>query len=347
MPNVTLKNKNVLLLTFLFFLLIFTFIADLFFGSVHIPVKNIVETLFTGHTLKDEWSLIIIDFRLPKAITAVLAGSALGVSGLQMQTMFRNPLAGPYVLGISSGASLGVAIVILGFSAFLGIHIDGPMANWVIVIAAWFGAGIILLLIFLVSLRINDIMTILILGIMFGSVSTAIVSIMQYFSNETLLKSFLIWSMGSLSNVSGSHLMVLAPSVVLGLVIGLMTIKMLNLMLLGENYARSMGLNINLARFLIFFSTSILAGSITAFCGPIGFIGIAVPHASRMIFKTSDQKILMISSILIGSLTMIISDLLSQLPGNGVVLPINTITALLGIPIVLWIIFKNQHISSI
>ena len=342
-----LKSKNVIIMTFLLIFLITAFIADLFFGSVHIPVKNIVQTLVTGHSTREAWELIILNFRLPKAITAVLAGAALGVSGLQMQTMFRNPLAGPYVLGISAGASLGVAVVILGFTTFLGIHIEGPMANWVVVLAAWFGAGLILLLIFLVSLRIHDIMTILILGIMFGSVSTAIVSILQYFSNEVLLKSFLIWSMGSLSNVSGSHLMVLVPSVLLGLLIGLMTIKMLNLMLLGENYARSMGLNINLARLLIFLSTSILAGSITAFCGPIGFVGIAVPHASRMIFKTSDQKILMLATIFIGSLAMIICDLISQLPGNGVVLPINTITALLGIPIVLWIIFKNQHISSI
>lgn len=342
-----IKNKNVIIMTFLFVLLVILFVSDLFFGSVHIPVKNIFHILVQHDSVKEEWKLIILNFRLPKVITAVLAGAALGASGLQMQTMFRNPLAGPYVLGISAGASLGVAIVIMGFSAIWGIQIEGPLSNWIIVLAAWLGAGLILLLIFLVSLRINDIMTILILGIMFGSVSTAIVSILQYFSNESLLKSFLIWSMGSLSNVSGAHLMVLIPSVLLGLFIGLLTIKMLNLMLLGENYARSMGLNINMARFLIFLSTSILAGSITAFCGPIGFIGIAVPHVSRMLFKTSDQRILMIASILTGSVTMILSDLISQLPGNGVVLPINTITSLLGIPVVLWIIFKNQHISSL
>jgi iron complex transport system permease protein len=235
----------------------------------------------------------------------------------------------------------------MGFTSILGIHFEGVFANWIVVLAAWLGAGLVLLVIFLVSLRINDIMTILILGIMFGSVSTAIVSVLQYFSNEVLLKSFMIWSMGSLSNVSGTHLAVLCPSVIIGLLLGIFSIKMLNLMLLGENYARSMGLNINLARLLIFVSTSILAGSITAFCGPIGFIGIAVPHICRMLFKTSDQKILFTASILVGSITMIASDLISQLPGNGVVLPINTVTALLGIPIIIWIIFKNQHISSI
>jgi len=190
-------------------------------------------------------------------------------------------------------------------------------------------------------------MTILILGILFGSVSSAIVSIMQYFSNEVLLKSFLVWSMGSLGNVSSSHLAVLLPSVGFGLVLSLLTVKMLNLMLLGENYARSMGLNVNFARFLIFFSTSILAGSITAFCGPIGFIGIAVPHICRMIFKTSDQRILLFASMLVGAVLMLTADLLSQIPGNGIVLPVNTVTALLGIPVILWIIFKNQRIASI
>jgi iron complex transport system permease protein len=341
------SGKYFVLFSILSALVILFFITDLFFGSVHIPVKNILRALTLHDAGKEEWNLIVLNFRLPKAITAILAGAALSVSGLQMQTMFRNPLAGPYILGISSGASLGVGIVLLGFSAFFGIQSGGIFANWIIVIAAWMGAGLVLLFIFLISLRVNDVMTILILGIMFGSVSTAIVSVLQYFSNEVLLKSFLIWSMGSLSNVSGSHLAVLIPSVLFGLLLALLTIKMLNLMLLGENYARSLGLNVQLSRFIIFLSTSILAGSITAFCGPIGFIGTAVPHVCRMLFKTSDQKTLMIGSILVGSSVLLISDIISQLPGNGVILPINTITSLLGIPVVIWIIFKNQRISSI
>lgn len=340
-------KKNLAIFFILTISLLGVFVADLFWGSVHIPVKNILQSLLWGNGGKEEWTLIVLDFRLPKALTAILAGSALSISGLQMQTMFRNPLAGPYTLGISSGASLGVAFVLLGFSSVFGFHLEGIAANWVIVISAWLGAGAVLLLIFLVSLRINDIMTILILGIMFGSVSTAIVSVLQYFSNEILLKSFLVWSMGSLGNVSGTHLWVLLPSVGIGLIISLLTIKMLNLMLLGENYARSIGLNVNLARFLIFFSTSILAGSITAFCGPIGFIGIAVPHICRMLFKTSDQKVLLFACIVVGAMLMLVSDLISQIPGNGMILPINTVTALLGIPVVIWIIFRNQRISSI
>jgi iron complex transport system permease protein len=340
-------KKHFVIFGILTILLAISFVADLFWGSVHIPVKHILQTLFTGSSGKDDWDLIILNFRLPKAITAVLAGVALSVSGLQMQTMFRNPLAGPDILGISSGASLGVAIILLGFSAFFGFHAEGFMGNWMIVIAAWLGAGLVLFLIFLISLRIHDIMTILILGILFGSVASAIVCVLQYFSNEVLLKSFLVWSMGSLANVSFSHLTVLAPSVGIGLLISFLSVKMLNVMLLGENYARGMGINVRLSRFLIFLSTSILAGSITAFCGPIGFIGIAVPHICRMAFKTSDQKILMLACILAGSILMLVSDLLSQLPGNGVVLPVNTVTALLGIPVVIWIIFRNKRIASV
>jgi iron complex transport system permease protein len=221
------------------------------------------------------------------------------------------------------------------------------LANWVIVIAAWAGAGLVMSIIFMASLRTYNIMTILILGILIGGISTAIVSVMQYFSNEVLLKSYLVWSMGSLSNVSGIHLWVLAPSVVLGLFISMATIKMLNLMLLGENYARSMGLNVQMTRFLVFLSTSILAGSVTAFCGPISFVGIAVPHICRMVFKTSDQKILMVACIMVGAIVLLISDMISQIPGNGVILPLNSVTSLLGIPVVLWIVFKNQKIASI
>ncbi len=340
-------KKNAIIFILLSLVLIGLFIADLFFGSVHIPVKHILQALLTGNAGREEWNLIVLNFRLPKAITAILAGAALSVSGLQMQAMFRNPLAGPDILGISSGASLGVAFIILGFSSVFGLQTGGAMADWVIVLAAWAGAGAVLLLIFSISLRVNDIMTILILGILFGSVSSAIVSILQYFSNEVLLKSFLVWSMGSLGNVSGTHLAVLLPSIGIGLLLSILTVKMLNLMLLGENYAKSMGLNVNLSRFLIFLSTSILAGSITAFCGPIGFIGIAVPHICRLIFKTSDQKILLFASIIVGAFLMLLSDLLSQIPGNGIVLPINTVTALLGIPIIVWIIFKNQRIASV
>ncbi|MEA3316709.1 MAG: iron ABC transporter permease, partial [Bacteroidota bacterium] len=284
---------------------------------------------------------------VPKALTALAAGVGLSISGLQMQTVFKNPLAGPYVLGISAGASLGVAILLLGFSGIFIATSFSVINNWLIVIAAWIGSGLILFIILAVSMRVKDIMTILILGIMFGSATTAIVSILQYFSNESQLKAFIVWTMGSLGGVSQSQLSVLLPSVLVGVIIVSLLSKVLNAMLMGENYAKSLGLNIKLARFLIFLSTSLLAGSITAFCGPIGFIGIAVPHIARMVFKTANHNTLIPATILFGAALLLLSDIISQLPGSDNILPINSITALVGIPVVIWIIIKNQRIASL
>jgi len=284
---------------------------------------------------------------LPKALTALFAGFAISVSGLQMQTVFRNPLAGPFVLGISAGASLGVAILVMGLSAFTVVSEFGVLGNWSIVTAAWIGSGLILFLILIISSRVKDIMTILILGIMFGSATSALVNILQYFSNESMLKAFVVWTMGSLGGVSLAQLKVLIPSVVLGLIVTFMLIKILNAMLVGENYAKSMGLNVGLSRFLIFFSTSLLAGTVTAFCGPIGFIGIAVPHIARIVFKTANHKILLPGKMIIGGIVLLLSDIIAQLPGHDKTLPINSITALVGIPIVIWIIIRNQKLASI
>jgi iron complex transport system permease protein len=318
-----------------------------FLGSVNIPVKEVFRVIFTGEADRPEYLTIIYKFRIPKAITALFAGFALSVSGLQMQTIFRNPLAGPYVLGISAGASLGVAILVMGISSFTIVSQVGAIGNWMIVISAWLGSGLILFLILVVSLRVKDIMTILILGIMFGSATSAIVSILQYFSNESMLKAFIVWTMGSLGGVSLAQLNVLIPSVIIGLTITFLSIKMLNAMLVGENYAKSMGLNVRMSRFLIFFSTSLLAGSVTAFCGPIGFIGIAVPHIARIIFKTANHNTLLPGSMLVGGIVLLLSDIISQIPGKENTLPINSITALVGIPIVIWIIIKNEKLSRV
>lgn len=292
------------------------------------------------------YSNIILNFRIPKVITAVLAGAALSVSGLQMQTIFRNPLAGPYVLGISAGASLGVAILVLGLSSMGALTIFA-MDNWIIALAAWLGSGLILILILIVSFRVKDIMTILILGILFGSATSAVVTILQYFSHETYLKAFVVWTMGSLGGVTKAQLNVLIPGIIAGLTISFLSSKLLNVMLTGENYARSMGVNILLTRFLVFISTSMLAGSVTAFCGPIGFIGIAVPHLARFIFKSANHFVLIPATAIIGSVILIISDILSQLPGFERILPINSITALLGIPIIIWIIIKNRKFAGV
>ena len=286
-------------------------------------------------------------FRIPKAFTALLVGVALSISGLQMQTVFRNPMAGPYVLGISSGASLGVAIIILGFSSFISPFNIDALGNWVLVFAAWIGAGIVMTLMMIITVRVKDIMTVLILGIMLASGISAIVSIMQYFSSETMLKAYVIWTMGSLGNLTVKQLQILFISVSIGLVINVLSVKMLNALLLGENYAQSIGLDVKTSRVLIFISTSILAGSVTAFCGPIGFVGIAVPHIARIMFKTSNHNVLIPATILLGGTIMLASDIISQMPGSDNVLPINSITSLIGIPVVIWVIIRNKSFNRV
>ena len=284
----------------------------------------------TGGDCPRATAKIILNIRLIKAVVALLAGAALSVSGLQMQTLFRNPLAGPYVLGISSGASLGVALVVLaGFGSSIGI------AG-----AAWLGAALVLVVIAAVGHRIKDIMVILILGMMFSSGIGAVVQILQYVANDESLKMFVIWTMGSLGDVTLGQLGLLLPAVVLGLVLAVAVIKPLNLLLLGENYARTMGLDIRRSRQLIFLSTTLLAGTVTAFCGPIGFIGLAVPHVARILFADADHRILVPASILTGIVVMLLCDVLAKL----LTFPINTITALLGIPIVIWVVIRNKSI---
>lgn len=337
-------RKKRLLFALLLMLLIIFFLFDIFLGSVEIRAADVINALFNASDSNIE--TIILKFRLPKAITALIVGIALSLSGLQMQTVFRNPMAGPYVLGVSSGASLGVAVVLLGFSsAIIPSNISG-LGNWMMVISAWIGAGAVMLFIMLISSRIRDIMIILIIGIMLAGGISSIVSILQYFSSETLLKSYVIWTMGSLGNLSSSQLKILLITVSVGILLGILSIKMLNALLLGENYADSMGLNVRSSRVVIFTCTSILAGSVTAFCGPIGFIGLAVPHIARSLFRTSDHRILVPGTILAGGAIMILSDIISQLPGSDKVLPLNSITSLLGIPVVLWVLLRNKQTAG-
>jgi iron complex transport system permease protein len=337
------ENKK-LIFTILLLLVSVLFILDIFFGSVSIKPSEIINTIFNSSD--NSIDTIIFRFRIPKALTALLVGIALSLSGLQMQTLFRNPMAGPYVLGISSGASLGVAFVILGFSAQMSPGSIHGLGNWALVAASWLGAGAVMILIMFISVRVRDIMTVLILGLMLSSGISAIVSIMQYFSNETMLKAYVIWTMGSLGNLTSQQLQVLFISVSLGVLLNIFSVKMLNALLLGENYATSIGLNVKFARLLIFAGTSILAGSVTAFCGPIGFIGIAVPHIARIVFRTSDHKILIPATILLGGSIMLLSDIISQMPGSDNVLPVNSITSLVGIPVVIWVILRNRKYSG-
>ena len=337
-------RKRRFIFSVLLLLIFILLILDIFLGSVSIKASEVIRAIFT-HT-NSNFETIILKFRLPKAITALTVGVALSLSGLQMQTIFRNPMAGPYVLGISSGASLGVAFVILGFSANITTDSLNGLGNWILVAASWAGAGAVMMLIMVISSRVKDIMTVLILGIMLASGISAVVAIMQYFSNETMLKAYVIWTMGSLGNLTSSQLNVLLISVSVGVIMSLFSSKMLNALLLGENYAGSIGLNVRFARAVIFICTSILAGSVTAFCGPIGFIGIAVPHIARILFKTSDHKVLVPGTILLGGAVMLISDIISQLPGSENVLPVNAVTSLIGIPVVIWVILRNRKYSG-
>ena len=303
------------------------FCVDLSVGAVNIPVADVWAAL-TGGDCPDATAFIVRNIRLIKAVVALLTGAALSVSGLQMQTLFRNPLAGPYVLGISSGASLGVALVVLaGMSSSVGI------AG-----AAWVGAAAVLIVIASVGHRIKDIMVILILGMMFSSGVGAVVQILQYLSEEESLKAFVIWTMGSLGDVTGTQLAVLAPAVVVGLILAVATIKPLNLLLFGEEYAVTMGLNLRRSRLLLFLSTTLLAGTVTAFCGPIGFIGLAMPHVARMLMRDSDHRVLIPATALAGGAVLLLCDIISKL----FTLPINAITALLGIPVVVWVVLRNK-----
>lgn len=334
-----MKKREKILFIGLSLLAVMLFFLDITVGSVKIPLNEIIA-VFTGTNTDTSTVMIVRDIRMLKAIVAIGAGAALSVSGLQMQTLFRNPLAGPYVLGISSGAGLGVAIFILG-APLMGLASSPIITTLGVAGAAWAGAAMILLFIAAVSRRIKDIMVILILGIMFSSGVSAIVQILQYLSNEESLKSFIIWTMGSLGDVTSAQLALLLPVLAAGLAIAVFTIKPLNLLLLGENYAKTMGLNVKRTRQLIFLSTTLLAGTVTAFCGPIGFIGLAVPHLVRLIFRNVDHRILLPGSALTGAVILLVCDIISK----GLTLPVNTITALFGIPMVIWVVVRNKTIA--
>ena len=325
-----MRSRSTILFFILITLTLSLFLLDLAVGAVNIPVGAVWAAL-TGGDCPHATNKIVLNIRLIKAVVALLAGAALSVSGLQMQTLFRNPLAGPYVLGISSGASLGVALVVLaGVGSSIGI------AG-----AAWVGAAAVLIVITAVGRRIKNIMVILILGMMFSSGVGAVVQILQYFSHEESLKTFVIWTMGSLGDVTLPQLTLLGLSVAVGLLLAVLTIKPLNLLLFGEEYAVTMGLDIRHSRGLLFLSTTLLAGTITAFCGPIGFIGLAIPHVTRILFQNSDHRVLLPGTTLSGASILLFCDVISKI----FTLPINTITALLGIPIVVWVVLRNKSIT--
>jgi iron complex transport system permease protein len=339
------KSRNAILFSSLILLLLLTLLLNISLGQVSIPIKEVIKSLSGGETSKETWDYIIINFRLPKAITAVLVGVGLSVSGLLMQTLFRNPLAGPYVLGLSSGSSLGVAFVILSAGLLPAVFSQFLVSSYGIILASCIGSSLVLLLILIVSQRLRDTMSILIVGLMFSSFTGAIVSVFSYFSTAEQLQKYTFWSMGSIGNLSWLNIAILTISVFVGLLFSLFSLKSLDALLLGENYAKSMGLNLKKSRYIIIFATSILAGSITAFAGPIAFIGLAVPHLGKLVFQTSNHKTLFFATLLIGAIIMLFCDTISQMPGFDFTLPINAITSIIGAPIVIWLIVRKKSIT--
>ena len=341
-----LKWQSFLMLSIV---LITLFLLDIGLGSVRIPVGDVIKVVLGKPIDNIAWEAIILKIRLPRSITAILAGAALAIGGLQMQTLFRNPLAGPSVLGITAGASLGVAAVMLAAgSATTAFTIRqlGIEGSWLVIIASTLGAAMILVIILGISFKIRDNVVMLIVGIMVANITIAVVSIWQYFSDPEQIQEYILWTFGSLGGVTNKQLGVLAFIVLLGITLTFFLSKSLNVLLLGEDYAQSMGLNVRRSRFMIILVTSLLAGSITGFCGPIGFVGIAVPHLTRSFLNTSDHRVLVPSCVLVGGILMLFCDIISQVPGSQTVLPVNAVTAIIGSPIVIWIIAKRRNLKS-
>jgi iron complex transport system permease protein len=335
-----LSKKSYSALPALGALALLAFVFSLAIGQVAIPVDGVLRVLAGGETGNAAWDLIVRDVRLPKALTALLAGAALSVAGLQMQTLFRNPLADPFVLGISSGASLGVALVVLGAGAGAFGRASGAGALGMVSAAA-IGAGVVFALVMAVARRVSSMVTLLVLGLMTGYVTSALVSLLVHFSIPEQISTFTAWSFGSFGGVTWAQLRVFAPVTLLGLGLSAVAVKPLNALLLGEDYARSLGVNVRAARRLIALGASLLAGAVTAFCGPVAFIGVAVPHVCRALLRGSDHRRLLPAAALLGGALALICDLIAQLPGARVTLPLNVVTALFGAPLVLWIILRR------
>lgn len=322
--------------------LLILFLFNISLGQIAIPIKDVVKSLTGNSASKETWEYIITSYRLPKAITAILVGCGLSISGLLMQTLFRNPLAGPYVLGLSSGSSLGVAFIIMGAALLPNFIAEIFLSPYGIILASCLGSLLVLLAVLLVSQKIRNTMAILIVGLMFSSFTGAIVNTLTYFSSADQLQKFTFWSMGNLGNLSWIQIIILAVSTLFGLLISIGKIKALDALLLGENYAKSMGVNYHKSQFLIIIATSILSGSITAFVGPIAFVGLAVPHIAKLVLQTSKHWVLFWGTLLIGAITMLGCDLISQLPTTNTVLPINAITSIVGAPVVIWLLLKKR-----
>lgn len=334
----------------LLILLVLAFLLSLALGSVRIPLDQVARILLGGAPAKVSWADILFQFRLPKALTALLVGAGLSAAGLQMQTLFRNPLADPFVLGVSAGASVGVALVLLGSGVSGGMSFLAGLSffgSFTLAVAASLGAGAVLAMVLLLSRRVQNTLVLLISGLMFGYLANAMLSLLIYFSRPERVQAMNLWAAGGFGGVTWTHMPVFTSVLLVGLLSALVLVKPLNALMLGEEYARSLGLNVRRARFWIVVSASILAGASTAFCGPIWFIGVAVPHLARAVLRTADHRSLMPAVMLMGASFALLADLIAQMPGSPRVLPLNVVMSLFGVPIILWIVLRQQGLRKI
>ena len=344
-----LKNSNIILNLMLLLGIILFFVLNIAVGSVYIPFPDVLKILIGQGSDNQVWVNIILKSRLPQTITACLSGSGLAIGGLLMQTLFRNPLAGPSILGISSGASLGVAFVIMfvgniGGFAFSGIATIG---NFAIVFAAFAGSVLVLFLILFLARKVKNNAMLLIIGIMVGYISSSLVGVLQFYSISENVHAFAIWGLASFSNISWIQMKLFIPVILIGLFFSFLLIKPLNMLLLGENYAKNLGLNIRKYRLLIILVTGILTAVITAFCGPVAFLGLAVPHLARMLYSTSNHKVLVPGVLFFGALLALFCNLIARMPGFDGALPINAVTSMIGAPIVISVILKKKKLNSL
>lgn len=356
MQNARTQNSSRVPLTFLLLgvVLAGTFIAHISLGSVRIPLGDTVRIIFGGTTGSEAWQTIVTEFRLPRAVTAVLAGAALAVGGLLMQTLFRNPLAGPFVLGINAGASLGVAAVVLGGSLLGASPLSGSgllagaglRGDTLVIAAAFVGSAGVLLIVLAVARRVESAMTLLVLGVLFSYAVSAGVSVLMHFSIPQEIQTYINWTFGSFAGVNRGQLPLLTMVLAAGLAGSVFLMKQMNALLLGEGYARSMGVRVRLVRILVILITALLAGTVTALCGPIAFVGVAVPHLARAVFRDADHSRLLPACLLLGAITAVVTDLVASLPGLRISLPLNAVTALVGAPVVIAVIIRRGDLSG-
>lgn len=340
-----MKRPVALYMLFIVILIFIFFLLNIILGSVQIPFKDVWHILCGDYNGNEIWQNIIWKSRVPQALTALVAGAGLSVSGLQMQTVFRNPLAGPSVLGISSGASMGVAFVVLLSGTLGGVALSkvGIMGEIALTISAIIGSLSIMALIVFVSQKVKGNVTLLIIGVMIGYVANAVIGVLKYFSVEEDIRAYVIWGLGSFARVSGNQMTLFVSIMLVLLPVSFLLVKTLNLLLLGDAYARNLGLNIKRARLQVITCSGVLVAIVTAYCGPIIFLGLAVPHLCRTMFRTSDHRILMPASLLMGGAMALVCNLIARMPGFEGALPVNSVTALVGAPVVISVLFNKRR----